>query len=301
VVNITGTTDSLLLKGFFFPMQHSIMLKFIWINLFIPFAIKIPIVPFHSWLPEAHVEAPTEGSVLLAGILLKVGAYGIIRFLFDLLPMASLYFSPFVLLLVSISILYSTFILFRQIDLKKIVAYFSIIHMNFALLGLFTFSHSGFAGSILIFFVHGLVSSGLFICIGFLYQRFHTRNYLSYGGLFTIMPVFSFMSFLLFLANFAFPGTAPFIGELLILLVLFQKNFLLGFIALISVFSSAIFSLLIFTKIFFGIFRFSFYYKMYNYYLYFFEYFILFYLSFFIVFFGITPSFLTDLCVGILI
>lgn len=301
ITDIAGTTDLLLLKRIFFPIGNSFVLKLIWINLFIPFAIKIPIVPFHSWLPEAHVEAPTEGSVLLAGILLKVGAYGIIRFLFDLLPSVSLFFSPFILLLVSISILYSTFILFRQVDLKKIIAYFSIIHMNFALLGLFTFTHNGITGAIFIFFIHGLVSSGLFICVGFLYQRFHTRNYLSYSGLFTIFPVFTFLFFLLILSNFAFPGTAPFVGELLILLALFKKSFFLGFIALISVFSSAVFSLLIFTKMFFGIFRFNIYYKIYNYYLYFFEYFILFYLVFFIGFFGLVPGLITDLCIGMIL
>jgi proton-translocating NADH-quinone oxidoreductase chain M len=292
-----GTTDYFVLKSVLFGESDILLMNLIWISLFIPFAVKIPIVPFHSWLPEAHVEAPTEGSVLLAGILLKVGAYGIIRFLIMLLPSTSYVFSPFVLVLSGISILYNSFVIFRQVDLKKIIAYFSIIHMNFALLGLFSFTSYGMVASIFIFFIHGLVSSGLFIFVGFLYQRYHTRNYLCYSGLLTVMPLFSCLSFLLILANFGFPGTGSYVGELMILIAIIKKNFFLGIIALISVFSSAIFSLIIFTKMFFGVFRFSVHSHIYSFFFFSFEYFILLYLLFFIFFFGFFPNLILGLFV----
>jgi NADH-quinone oxidoreductase subunit M len=174
-------------------------------------------MPLHIWLPEAHVEAPTAGSVILAGILLKLGTYGIVRFMIPMFPYAMSYFTPLIFTMCVIAIIYSSLTTIRQIDLKKIIAYSSVAHMNFALLGLFTNNSVGLEGSLYLMLGHGVVSSGLFLCIGILYDRYHTRNILYYGGLAQTMPIFSIFFLIFTLANIGLPGTVNFIGEFLVL------------------------------------------------------------------------------------
>lgn len=161
-------------------------------------------VPAHLWLPEAHVEAPTSGSVLLAGVLLKLGTYGFLRFLIPLFPYASIYFSPFVYMICIIGIIYTSLTTMRQIDLKKIIAYSSIAHMNFAVLGIFSFNLQGIEGSILLMISHGFVASALFMCVGVLYDRYHTRLIPYYGGLAFNMPFFSFFFLFIYISKFKF-------------------------------------------------------------------------------------------------
>ena len=197
----TGTTDLLLLSNFQFNESRE---KIIWILFFISFAIKVPMFPFHIWLPEAHVEASTEGSVILAGILLKLGTYGILRFLFLLFPCASFYYSPLVIVLSLLSIFYTSITTLRQIDIKRVIAYSSISHMNMCILGLFSFDINAVVGSILLMIGHGLVSSGLFFLIGMLYDRYKTKLIKYYSGLLQTMPVFSFFFLFLFVVILVF-------------------------------------------------------------------------------------------------
>lgn len=181
-------------------------------------------VPFHIWLPEAHVEAPTSGSVILAGILLKLGGYGFIRFVLPVFPEATSYYVPLVLTMGSVSVLYSSLTTLRQVDLKKIIAYSSVAHMSLGLLGMFSLNIQGLEGSILLMIGHGLVSSALFLIVGILYDRFHTRLVRYYGGLTQVMPVFSAFFLFFSLANMGLPGTSNFIGEILIFIGIIQRS-----------------------------------------------------------------------------
>ena len=226
--------------------------KLIWFFLFIPFATKVPIVPVHIWLPEAHVEASTEGSVLLAGIMLKLGLLAIIKFLIPIWPHASVFFTPMVYTLALISIIFISFNIFLQLDLKKIIAYSSIIHMNYALLGIFSKSVLGLHGAIYLMFTHGIISSGLFVVIGFLYSRFHTRLLSYYQGLCSAFPTLSSIFFILLLGNAAIPGTGGFVGEILIFFAIFDSNFIVALFSLFAPLSGAIVSIILFVRIFFG-------------------------------------------------
>ena len=190
-------------------------LKLIWLGLFLGFAIKVPIAPFHMWLPEAHVEAPTAGSILLAGILLKLGGYGIIFFLLPFFPLT--YFLPLVYTLCIISMFYSSFILFRETHLKKIIAYSSIVHMNIGILGLFSNSLVGVMGGLFMMFSHGFISGGLFFCGGILFNRFKSYDITTIKNLSTTMPKFSFLFIVLIFGNMGLPLTSGFIGEFLVL------------------------------------------------------------------------------------
>lgn len=234
-----------------YSMNYSQQLL-VWVLLFIVFAIKVPIVPFHIWLPEAHVEAPTVGSVILASLLLKLGGYGIIRFLF-LFEDARFYFQPFVITLCIISILFSSIIAIRQLDIKRIIAYSSIAHINFALLGYFSNTIYGIIGGIILIISHGIVSGALFLLVGIIYDRHHTRLIYYYGGLVQTIPLFSVFLFLFIVSNFSFPGTSNFIGELLVLIGLGiapQKQILI--IAGILLFFSLVYSIFLFNRIIFG-------------------------------------------------
>nr|QJH88500.1 Nad4 [Pterocladiophila hemisphaerica] len=247
-----------------FIWTNSYLLKFpyiLWFSFFISLAIKIPIVPVHTWLPEAHAEAPTSGSVILAGILLKLGSYGFLRILLPIFPEASIYFAPFILVLSLLNIIYASLVTLRQIDLKKIIAYSSIAHMGFVTAGIFTFNLKGLEGSIFLMIGHGLVSSGLFICIGILYDRYLTRIVKYYGGLTQVMPIFSFFLFIFLLANMGFPGTCNFIGEFLILLSLINQNKIVALFALGGIFLSGAYSLWFFNKVMFGILKTKFFVK----------------------------------------
>jgi proton-translocating NADH-quinone oxidoreductase chain M len=245
-----GTTNYLILNFYTFDSDYQ---KFLWILFFIPIAVKIPIVPFHIWLPEAHVEAPTEGSVLLAGVMLKLGGYFLIRYLIPLFPIGTTYYTPLVYTACIISIIYTSILIFKQIDCKKIIAYSSIAHMNFALLGLFSGTLQGIQGCLYIFFTHGIISSGLFLSFGYIYNRYHTRLLHYYRGLTFYMPVLSVYFFLFILGNFAFPGTGGFVGEILVFTGLFQHNIFVGICSLVSSLLGAIYSCLFFTRIFFGV------------------------------------------------
>ena len=217
--------------------------KFLWLAIFFAFAIKVPMIPVHIWLPEAHVEAPTSGSILLAGVLLKLGTYGLLRFLIPVFPLATIYFLPLVYMLCIIGIIYGSFTTLRQIDLKKIIAYSSVVHMNFALIGLFSLTLEGIQGSIYLMLSHGIVSGALFLCIGCLYDRYHTRILNYYSGLVITMPIFSIVFLIFTLANIAFPGTSSFVGEFLIFLGIFQKNTVIGFLSALGVILSASYSI----------------------------------------------------------
>ncbi|RYE12312.1 MAG: NADH-quinone oxidoreductase subunit M, partial [Rickettsiales bacterium] len=218
----------------------------------ISFSVKIPMFPFHLWLPKAHVEAPTTGSVLLAGILLKLGSYAFIRFSLFLFPNASLYFAPLVMSLALISIIFSSFSTVRQIDLKRIIAYSSIAHMNFLVGGLFSNNLQGISGSLLLQIAHGLSSSALFICIGVLYERYHTRNLYYYRGISSVMPIFSVMFFIFNLANLGFPGTLNFVSEFLLIVGIFNYSIIFGLLSLIGVFYSVIYSMVLISRVLFG-------------------------------------------------
>ena len=244
-----GTTDYQILFYSNFDFFYE---KFYWLAFFLSFAVKVPMLPFHVWLPEAHVEAPTSGSVLLAGILLKLGSYGMIRFLIPLFPKASIYFTPFVLILALISITYASLTAIRQTDLKRIIAYASVAHMNFIVLGLFSLTFQGIEGSIIQMISHGLISSGLFFSIGCLYDRYHTRFIHYYGGLTHTMPLFSIALFIYTLSNMSIPGSSSFIGELLILTGIFEDNTTTAVFATIGMFLGGVYSLLFYNRICYG-------------------------------------------------
>ena len=225
---------------------------FLWLGFFISFAVKVPMMPFHLWLPEAHVEAPTAGSILLAGVLLKLGIYGFLRVSLPIFPYASLYFLPIVYTIACISILYSSFIIFRQIDLKKIIAYSSIAHMNIAVMGVFAHNMEGIEGAIYLMLTHGIISSALFACVGMLYDRYKSRLVPYYSGLATVMPVYATLFFVLTLANMGLPGTSGFVAEFLVLLGVGQLSYVAVAVILVGVILCSIYSIWVFTKIFFG-------------------------------------------------
>nr|AVR57652.1 NADH dehydrogenase subunit 4 [Surirella sp.] len=249
ILNNTGTTDYEIILTFSFSLIEQ---KCIWVSMFLAFAGKIPMVPLHLWLPEAHVEAPTAGSVILAGILLKLGSYGFIRYLLPVCPAASMFFAPLIYSLVSIGVIFSSFTAIRQTDFKRVIAYTSIAHMNFVILGVFSFNTIGLEGAIFQSLSHGFIASGLFLIIGVIYERFRTRIVYYLGGLAITMPLFS--SFFLFfsLANIGFPGTSSFVGELLLLTGSFKINCFITVINAFSMVVSAAYALFLFNRICYG-------------------------------------------------
>nr|YP_004927652.1 NADH dehydrogenase subunit 4 [Treubia lacunosa]AEH99699.1 NADH dehydrogenase subunit 4 [Treubia lacunosa] len=248
----TGTTDLQILLTTEFSERRQILL---WIAFFASFSVKVPMVPVHIWLPEAHVEAPTAGSVILAGILLKLGTYGFLRFSIPMFPEATLYFTPFIYTLSVIAIIYTSLTTIRQIDLKKIIAYSSVAHMNFVTIGMFSLNIQGIEGSILLMLSHGLVSSALFLCVGALYDRHKTRIVKYYGGLVSTMPIFSIIFLFFTLANMSLPGTSSFIGEFLILVGAFQRNSLVATLAALGMILGAAYSLWLYNRVVFGNFK----------------------------------------------
>jgi proton-translocating NADH-quinone oxidoreductase chain M len=199
--------------------------------------------PFHIWLPEAHVEAPTTGSIILASLLLKLGGYGFLRYLLPIFPQASLYYLPFIYTLTIMGIIYASFTTIRQIDLKRIIAYSSVAHMNLGVLGIFSFNVQGISGSIILMLGHGVVSGALFLMIGILYNRYHSRLIYYFGGLTILMPIFSFFFLVFNLSNLGMPGTSNFIGEALILFGIFNTNTLTALLASTGMILSAAYSL----------------------------------------------------------
>nr|YP_009389233.1 NADH dehydrogenase subunit 4 [Thorea hispida]ARX95977.1 NADH dehydrogenase subunit 4 [Thorea hispida] len=244
-----GTTDVQVISNLIFPVKTQMIL---WLAFFIGFAIKIPMIPFHIWLPEAHAEAPTAGSIILAGVLLKIGGYGFLRFSLPMFPVATIFFSPVIFVLSISAILYASLITLCQIDFKKIIAYSSVSHMGFVTLGIFTLNVQGIEGSLFLMLGHALVSSALFLCVGLLYDRHHTRIIKYYNGLVQVMPIF--LSFFLFFsfANLGFPATSNFIGEFLILLGSFKVNTFLTILSALGLILSAAYSSWLVNRISFG-------------------------------------------------
>ena len=245
-----GSTNLHFLTNIVFSPYRELV---IWLCFFIAFAVKIPMMPVHIWLPEAHVESATGGSVALAGILLKLGTYGILRFLIPLLPFGSVFFTPLVYLISFFGVFYASLTTLRQIDLKKIIAYSSVIHMNYLMFGLFAFNLEGLIGSLILMVAHGFVSGGLFVCVGILYDRYHTRLQKPYGGLNYFMPIFSFFFLIFTLANISFPGSINFIGEFLVLLGIFMKNIIIGMLVMFMMIFSTCYALWLYNKIFSGL------------------------------------------------
>nr|WOE91059.1 NADH dehydrogenase subunit 4 [Acromitus sp. 2 MKL-2023] len=225
---------------------------YIFASFFLSLAVKIPKIPVHIWLPQAHVEAPVAGSVLLAGVLLKLGGYGFIRFSWTLFPAAADYFSPFIILISMVAIVYASLSTCRQIDTKKLVAYSSVAHMGLVVLGIFSKTYEGLVASIILMVAHGFISSGLFIGVTNLYDRFHTRTIRYYRGIVYTMPIFTALFFILTLSNMAFPVTINFIGEFLSILSITQTTIIGLMITLLGMILAGVYSLLLFNKVCFG-------------------------------------------------
>ncbi|MCH7614753.1 MAG: NADH-quinone oxidoreductase subunit M, partial [Nitrospinae bacterium] len=215
----------------------------IFLAFFLAFAIKIPMLPFHTWLPDAHAEAPTAGSVLLAGVLLKMGGYGFLRFCLPMFPEASAQFAPFILWLSIAAIIYGGYMALAQSDLKKLIAYSSISHMGFVTLGIFVFNSQGIQGAILQMFNHGITTGALFLAVGQLYDRTHNRDISAYGGLHKTMPRFVTLFCLFSIASFGLPGTCNFIGEFLVLIGTSFKSFVMVLLAMVGIVLAAAYML----------------------------------------------------------
>ena len=246
---ISGTTDIVQLYELGIDNKYQNLL---WLAFFSSFAVKTPMWPVHTWLPDAHVEAPTAGSVLLAAILLKMAGYGFIRFSLGLFPLASEIFTPLVYILSLIAIIYTSLVALMQEDMKKLIAYSSVAHMGFVTLGIFTINQQGIEGSIIQMISHGLVSAALFLCVGVVYDRMHSRLINTYGGLVSIIPKYSVLFMLFTLAALGLPGTSGFIGEFLILMGAFKDNFLVAVIASLGVIFGAAYMLWLYRRVVFG-------------------------------------------------
>ncbi len=252
--NKYGTTNYLILYSSKISIEDQ---KILWITFFLAFAAKIPVFPFHIWLPEAHVEAPTIGSVLLAALLLKLGVYGLIRFGLPLFPYGQEYFKHFIVILTICSFFYTNLTAIRQVDIKKIIAYSSVVHMNLIVLGILCISVESLDGAIYQMLAHGIVSGALFFCIGIIYERFKSRFLWYYGGVAFLLPLYSIFLFIFILANISFPTTSNFIGEMLLFIGIFKDNFVIGFFAALSMFWGVIYNVWTYNRICFGNIKFN--------------------------------------------
>ncbi len=244
-----GTTDIPTLLAHDFPPS---MQTWLWLAFFASFAVKMPMWPVHTWLPDAHVEAPTAGSVILAAILLKMGGYGFLRFSLPMFPVASLDFAPFVFVLSVVAIIYTSLVALMQEDMKKLIAYSSVAHMGYVTMGIFAMNQEGIQGSLFQMLSHGLVSGALFLCVGVVYDRLHTREIAAYGGLVNNMPKYAVVFMIFTMANVGLPGTSGFIGEFLTLLGVFRINTWVAFFATTGVILSAAYALWLYRKVIFG-------------------------------------------------
>ena len=253
IYNETGTTD----YQYSIAMMDTLEMKesverVLWISFFVSFGIKIPIFPVHIWLPEAHSEAPTGGSIILAGLILKLGGYGMIRYLIPLLPNASIYFTPLVYTIGIIGIVYSSLACIRQVDIKRIIAYSSIAHMNLSMIGLFTNEVEGIMGGVYMMLSHGIVSGSLFGLVGMVYERYKTRVLRYYRGLTIMMPIWGTVFMLLTLANIAIPGTSSYVGELLVLMGALNNNRYMGVLGVLGMVLGGIYGIWLCNRLIFG-------------------------------------------------
>ena len=289
IYNIVGTLNLEYLFNWTFTFNEQYWL---WIAFFLSFASKIPMFPFHIWLPEAHVEAPTVGSVLLAGILLKLGVYGFLRFSITLFPLASLYFSPLVYFFSIVGVIYASLTAIRQTDFKRVIAYSSVAHMNLITLGIFSFNNISIEGSLLQSISHGFVSGALFLLIGVLYDRYHSRLLYYYGGLVHTMPMYSIFFLFFTLSNIALPGTSSFVGEFLILAGVYKTSILTSILGALGVILSGAYSLWLYNRLIFGNLKFSYTLEFKDITLK--EFLVLIPLAFFVLFMGLYPSFFSN-------
>ncbi len=246
----SGTTSipELMLVDFSFKLQ-----LWLWLALFASFAVKVPMWPLHTWLPDAHVEAPTAGSVILAGVLLKLGGYGFLRFSLPMLPEASNFYGPFIFTLSVVAIIYTSLVALMQKDVKKLIAYASVAHMGFVTIGLFTLTKQGIEGAMMIMLSHGLISGALFLCVGVVYDRVHSRLISSYGGLVHSMPVYALLFMIFTLASIGLPGTSGFVGELLVLVGAYQINTWVAALASTGIVLGAAYMLWLYRRMIFGV------------------------------------------------
>ena len=244
-----NTTDIPTLMGFGFSANLQIWL---WLACFASFAVKVPMWPVHTWLPDAHVEAPTAGSVILAGVLLKMGAYGFLRFSIPIMPLASEFFTPLIFTLSIIAVIYTSLVALAQEDMKKLIAYSSVAHMGIVTVGVFAMNQQAVQGAIVQMLSHGVVSAALFLCVGVVYDRIHSRDISSYGGLVNRMPKYALVFMLFMLASIGLPGTSGFVGELLVLVGLFQVDTLVAALATTGMFLGAAYMLYLYRRVIFG-------------------------------------------------
>jgi NADH-quinone oxidoreductase subunit M len=245
----TGTTDVPTAMAYDFPVG---LQKWLFLAFFASFAVKVPMWPVHTWLPDAHVEAPTAGSVILAGVLLKMGGYGFVRFSLPMFPVATEYFTPLIFTLSIVAIIYTSLVALAQEDMKKLIAYSSVAHMGIVTLGIFTVTEEGLQGAVLQMLSHGIVSSALFLVVGVIYDRLHTRDIARYGGLADNMPKYAFAFMVFMLASVGLPGTSGFVGEFLVLLGSFQVNTWAAFLATTGTILSAAYMLYLYRRVVFG-------------------------------------------------
>jgi NADH-quinone oxidoreductase subunit M len=248
----TGTTDVVeLQKGLpsFFPLEYQ---KWLWLAFFASFAVKVPMFPVHTWLPDAHVQAPTAGSVILAGILIKLGAYGFIRFSLPFFPDASKFFAPMVLVLSVVAIIYASLVALMQKDMKKMIAYSSVAHMGFVTMGIFSFTRQGIDGAIMQMISHGLVSAALFVCVGVIYDRLHTKQIKDLGGIAEKMPNFTILAMIFTMASVGLPGTSGFVGEFLTIIGTFKASKSVAIFAALGVIFGACYMLWLFKRVWFS-------------------------------------------------
>ena len=245
----TGSTDIEVALNHAFPPD---MQKWLFLAFFASFAVKVPMWPVHTWLPDAHVEAPTAGSVILAGVLLKMGGYGFVRFSLPMFPLASDYFTPLMFALSAIAVIYTSFVALAQTDMKKLIAYSSIAHMGFVTMGIFAANSEAVQGAVIQMLSHGLVSAALFLVVGVVYDRLHTRDIDRYGGLAERMPAYAFVFMVFMLASVGLPGTSGFVGEFLILVGTFRVSTLECFLAATALVLGAMYMLYLYRRVIFG-------------------------------------------------
>jgi NADH-quinone oxidoreductase subunit M len=245
-----GTTDMTAMMGGKFPPH---MAMWLWLAFFVSFAVKCPMWPFHTWLPYAHVEAPTAGSVILAGVLLKMGGYGFIRISLQMLPEASAHFAPMVNILSLVAIVYTSLVALAQTDMKKLIAYSSVAHMGFVTLGIFSLNQQGLDGAMLVMLSHTFVAAALFLCVGVVYDRLHTRDIARYGGMATNMPKYAFVFMVFMLASVGLPGTSGFVGEFLSMQGAYLANSWYAFVAATGTILGAAYMLWLYRRLFYGV------------------------------------------------